>query len=313
MGQTKGTGAAEYIVSLNINGLKGRMLRMPAPKNHNREVLVVYGHHAKLERWWGLVQNLQAFGAVTMPDLPGFGGMDSFYKIGRKPTLDNFAEYLATFCQLRYKRRRVTIVGVSFGFVVATRMLQLYPDIAKKVDLLVSAAGFAHSSDFTFSKRRILAYRAGSRLLSLPIISTLFRWTALSPWVLRRAYARTHNAKHKFSEAAGLPEQFEQIMETEIELWHINHVRTHFVTTNEFLRLDNCKKRVDLPVWHTYPKKDAYFNPVMVEQHLRLIFSDYHQAPMAAQKHVISVLADKKEAAAFIPPKLRRLLSKKAL
>ena len=75
-----------------------------------------------LERWWGLVQNFNEYGAVTMPDLPGFGGMDSFYTIGRRPTIDAFADYLAAFIKLRYKRKRITIVGISFGFLVATRM-----------------------------------------------------------------------------------------------------------------------------------------------------------------------------------------------
>ena len=77
--------ATDYIEALDINGLRGRMLRAPATrKTAKREILLVYGHHALLERWWGLVENLQDFGTVTMPDLPGFGGMDSFAKIGIK-------------------------------------------------------------------------------------------------------------------------------------------------------------------------------------------------------------------------------------
>jgi pimeloyl-ACP methyl ester carboxylesterase len=103
----------------------------------------VYGHHSSLERWWGVVQDLNQYGGVTMPDLPGFGGMQSLYKIGEKPDVDTLADYLAAFVKLRYKRRRVTIAGLSFGFVVATRMLQRYPDLVKKVDLLISVAGFA--------------------------------------------------------------------------------------------------------------------------------------------------------------------------
>src|SRR4051812_41134485 len=109
----------DFIVPLNMNGLKGRMLYAPTKnKKHNREILVIYGHHAMLERWWGLVENLQAYGNVCMPDLPGFGGMDSLYKIGRKPDFDAYADYLAAFIKLRYKRRRVSIYAISFGFVI---------------------------------------------------------------------------------------------------------------------------------------------------------------------------------------------------
>ncbi|HTH72517.1 MAG TPA: alpha/beta hydrolase [Candidatus Pristimantibacillus sp.] len=302
---------ADYIQPLNMNGLQGRMLYMPARKTGGREMLVVYGHHATLERWWGLVQNFNVFGSVTMPDLPGFGGMDSFYKIGQKPTIDNMADYLATFIKLRYKRRRVTIVGISFGFVVATRMLQRYPDLAKKVDLVISAAGFAHHDDFTFSPVRMFMYRLISKLVSWPIISTFFRYVFLNPWVLRKAYAKTHNAKHKFAEATALPEQFETLMNVEIQLWHLNDVRTHFSTSYEFLKIDNCKKRVAVPVWHVYTTNDQYFDANTVEQHLRVIFEEYESSPANMKNHVVSVLATKKEAASLLPAKLRkRLLSK---
>jgi pimeloyl-ACP methyl ester carboxylesterase len=302
--------AKDYIQPLNMNGLQGRMLRMPSTGS-SREILVIYGHHALLERWWGLIQNFGAYGTVTMPDLPGFGGMDSFYKIGQKPTIDNFADYLASFMKLRYKRRRVVIVGISFGFVVATRMLQRYPDLAKRVDIVVSAAGFTHHDDFKFTKRRMLTYRTATRIVSWPVVASLFRHTALSPWVLRMAYARTHNAKHKFAEVAALPERFEAMMDVEIDLWHMNDVRTHFVTTNEFLRVDNCQKQIPLKVWHVYGKHDQYFDEKVVEQHLRVIFDDYESAVINMENHVVSVLADKKETAPFIPQKLRRYLSQK--
>lgn len=246
-----------------------------------------------------------------MPDMPGFGGMDSFYKIGQKPTIDNLADYMASFVKLRYKRRRVTIVGISFGFVVATRMLQRYPDLAKRVDLIVSAAGFAHYDDFRFTKQRLFMYRSASKLFSWKFPGWVWRHTALSPTVLRKAYARTHNAKHKFAEYAALPEKFEAMMNVEIDLWHLNDVRTHFSTTNEFLSLDNCKKQVALPVWHVYTKHDQYFNNDVVEQHFRVIFDHYEAAPANMKNHVVSVLADKKETAPFIPQKLRKYLSQK--
>src|SRR5690606_17925654 len=114
-----------------------------------------YGRHSSIERVYGLAQALNNYGAVTVPDLPGFGGMDSFYKINEKPDIDTMADYLASVIKLRYARRRVILAGVSYGFAVITRMLQRYPDIAKKSDMLVGWAGFAHHEDFRFSKRRM--------------------------------------------------------------------------------------------------------------------------------------------------------------
>jgi pimeloyl-ACP methyl ester carboxylesterase len=301
---------ADYIEPLNMNGLQGRMLHMPSSNpSYSKEILVVYGHHALLERWWGLIQNFSGYGNVTMPDLPGFGGMDSFYKIGKRPTIDNLADYLASFIKLRYKRRRVAIVGISFGFVVATRMLQRYPELAKKVDFLVSALGFTRYDDFSFSRPRTQFYRALTRFLCLPGVPSLYRLIALNPWVLRTAYARTHNAKKKFAQAGG-PEQFEKMMEMEVVLWHVNDVKTHLFTSFEFLRVDNCKKQVDLPVWHICAKGDYYFDNHAVEQHMRIIFSEFNGIELDLASHAPSVIATKKESAIFLPPKLRRVFQK---
>jgi pimeloyl-ACP methyl ester carboxylesterase len=309
MAKQKDPEPSEFIVPLNMNGLQGRMLRLPANKASNREILVVYGHHAKLERWWGLIQNFASWGNVTMPDLPGFGGMDSFYKIGKKPTIDNLADYLASFIKLRYKRRKIMIVGISFGFVVATRMLQRYPELAKKVEVVVSCVGFAHHEDFTFTKPRMFMYRALARTLSLPGVSGPFRALCLNPFVLRNAYTRTHNARHKFEAAAadGL-DTFNAVLDVEIDLWRINDLKTHMFTTREFLHLDNCKKQVAVPVWHVATKGDYYFNNHHVEQHLRVIFKEYVGMELDLRTHAPSVVATKKEAAAFIPAKLRKLL-----
>src|SRR3990167_2879396 len=175
----------EFVVPLNMNGLRGRMVRLPAPKNKKREVLLIYGQHANLERYYGFAELLNKYGAVTMPDLPGFGGMDSFYKLGTKPNLDDFADYLATFVRWRYKNRRVSIVGLSFGFLVVTRMLQKYPDIAKKVDILVSGAGLAHKDDFTFSKSRYLSYLYLSKFFSMQVTSIFFRYAIVNTFFLK--------------------------------------------------------------------------------------------------------------------------------
>ena len=91
----------DYIAPLNINGMNGRMLHIAAPKNKNKELLLLYGHHSSLERMYGIAEDLNQYGAVTMPDFPGFGGMDSFYTIGMQPSIDNLADYLASFVKLR--------------------------------------------------------------------------------------------------------------------------------------------------------------------------------------------------------------------
>lgn len=300
---------ADYIVPININGLNGRMLRMPAPDGKKREILFVYGHHSTIERWWGLIQVLNEYGAVTVPDLPGFGGMDSLYKIGQKPTLDVLADYLATFVKLHYKRRRVSIAGLSFGFIVATRMLQRYPDLANKVDLLVSVVGFAHKDDFMFTKRRHMAYVTASRFLSGRLTSVFFKNVFLHPTLLRAAYAKTPNAKHKFKNTS--KKEFERLMNFEVYLWHANDPRTHMATTVEMLTVNNCQQKVNLPVWHVAVAGEKYFNNSMVEQHYKVIFKEFHLALSHLDNHAPSIIATKKEAAPLIPKEIRDVLSRK--
>lgn len=305
---TESKNVADYIVPLYMNGLQGRMLYMPAPKNKKRELLFVYGHHSTLERWWGVVQDLNQYGAVTMPDLPGFGGMESFYKIGEEPTIDNLADYLAAFIKMRYKRKKVTIAGLSFGFVIATRMLQRYPDLAKNVDILVSVVGFSHHDDFTFSKTRLFIYRWGAGFFSYRFPAIFFKNVCLHPWILRAVYSRTHNARQKFENLD--PDEHKKTMNFEIYLWHVNDVRTRWRTVVEFLTLDNCNRQVNLPVHHISVKADRYFDRFRVEQHMKIIFSKFTEYVSTMDSHAPSVIADVATAAPLLPSKLRKLLAK---
>lgn len=299
---------ADYIEPLNMNGLQGRMLHMPAPKDRSREILLLYGHHALIERWWGLIQNLNQYGCVTVPDMPGFGGMHSFARIGRKPTIDNYADYLAAFIKMRYRRRRVTIIGVSFGFVVATRMLQRYPELAKKVDILVSMVGFMHKDDFTFKPHNRKLLRAGSRFFATRPVAFIIRYGFLNRFVIRNFYARLPAGKRRLMEMD--PEEFRLMLEFDVRLWQTNDVRTHFLTTCEFLGLDNCKTQIALPVWHIASRDDPYFKNDVVKEHMLVTFKDCQQMLFHARAHTPSILANKKELAVLLPRKLRQALAR---
>lgn len=283
------------------------MLRAPSTKKkYTREILLVYGHHAMLERWWGLVENLQELGNVTMPDLPGFGGMDSFRTIDRPPTLDNYADYLAAFIKMRYRNRRVTLVGISFGFLVMTRMLQRYPELTKKVDLVVSMVGFMHRDDFLFPPRTRKLYRLIARVFALPPVAFLIRYCGLNRFVIKNLYVRLPAGKRRFIEMT--PDDFALMMDFEVQLWQCNDVRTHWRTTAEFLNIDNCKKQINLPVWHIASKADHYFNNYVVEQHMRVVYSDYRLSVMNSPAHTPSIVGTKKDLAIMVPPALRRAL-----
>lgn len=296
---------AEYIVPLNMNGLKGRLLRLAPPKGTKQEVLIIGGHHTSLERMYSLAQVANDYAGVTMPDLPGFGGMDSFYKIGEKPDMDTMADYLASLVKLRFKGRRLSIIAFSYGFTVVTRMLQRYPDMAKRVDILVSAVGFAHYDDFVFSKSRLFAYRTISRAFSGRVSSFLFKSIFLYPPILKLFYSRTHNAKHKYKDLSA--EERKALTEFEVYLWRVNDVRTWLKTTSEFFHLNNCNQRVDLPVWHIYVEFDKYFDNSIVEQHMRVIFTDYKALKAPIKSHFPNTTSGKAEAAKLLPAGIKKL------
>ena len=305
------TGAPEdSIVPLNINGLEGRMLRLPPKQKKHDEILFIYGQHSSLERWWGIAVELNKIGGVTVPDLPGLGGMTPLYKIGKPATIDNMADYLAAFIKLKYRNKKVTIAAMSLGFVIVTRMLQKYPDIAKKVNFLVSIVGFAHKSDLKFSKKRMFIYRNVSRLFARKWPAIGFRYIVLQPFFLRQVYHRTHNAKEKFEQMSG--DEFKRTMDIEIQLWHMNDVRTQFNNYLEMFDLDNTNIQVNLPVYHVAAKKDRYFDNVRVEEHLRRIYTDFYMFYTSAPNHAPTVIATAKDAAPFMPVALRRILSGKA-
>ena len=300
---------ADYILPLYMNRLEGRMLHLPAPRGKSREIVFVYGQHSSLERWWGVAEAFNKYGAVTIPDLPGFGGMTPLYRIGQQGNIDNLADYLAAFFKLKYKRKNVTVVGMSLGFVIVTRMLQKYPELTKKIDLLISVVGFTHHDDFVFSKGRVRAYRYISFFSASRLISAIYRATFLQPAYLRRAYKHSRFAKEKLSHLTA--DEIKKTMDAELVLWRINDIRTQMRTNHEMMKLDNTKTRVDLPLWHVASKKDRYFDHNKAEASLRRVYSDLNVAYTTDPNHAPTIIADAKAAAPFIPPQIRALLRKK--
>ena len=297
---------------LNMNGLNGRMLRIPAPRGLDntlkREILLVYGHHSSLERMYGIAEALNEYGTVTTPDFPGCGGMESFYNIGMKPSLDTMADYLASFVKLQYRKKSFTIVGMSLGFVVATRMLQRYPELTSKVDLIVSVVGFTHKYDFSLKKSRISFYKTVAKFFSLKLPSMFYYNVFLHPSVIRNFYAKTHNAKKKFANLSKVEKS--QALDFEVGLWRNDDPRTYMILGHEMLTLDNCTKQIELPVHHISVANDQYFDNSVVEQHMRIIFKDFFEHEAVIPNHAPSILASKEEARPFIPNSIRAIMKK---
>lgn len=298
----------DYILPLNINGLSGRMLRIAAAKkNKKKEILFIAGQHTSIERIMGLAEYISNYGNLTSPDLPGFGGMDPFYAIGRRPTLDNMADYLATFIKLRYRNRRATVIAVSYGFAVITRMFQKYPELVKKVDLLVSISGIVNKDDFRWKKHNVFLMKNGARLFSRRVPALLATFIGIRAPVIKGLYSIAETKHPKLRDATG--KERKKRIAFEVILWKQNDFRTWMETCVSMFRLDLSGQPVDLPVYHVAIDSDHYFDNSLVEEHMRNIYKDFTLIKGKGSAHVPTIIATPKEAAIFIPESLRRLLN----
>ena len=84
---------SKFISPMTVQGLRGRKLVMPSfnTDKTDNQIMMLYGLHSSIERMQGIIENIADEGTVTVPDIPGFGGMQSLYSIGIKPTADALA------------------------------------------------------------------------------------------------------------------------------------------------------------------------------------------------------------------------------
>lgn len=302
---------ADYFMPLHINGLSGHVLLAPASTNKSREILVVYDQHSSLERWESLSDELRRYGRVSMPDLPGFGGMRSFYRIDQQASIDNLAGYLAAFIKLRYKRKSLTIIGLGFGFVVVTRMLQSYPDLAKKVNLLVAIDSFSHHDDMQISPLRRRLSMLTKRFFRLKLPAMFYRNVVLYPLRLRlSSRTQLRIGKQKYGIAELDNDDRKNAVNSNIKLWRNNDTRTYMQSTLELLGLDNCRKTVDLPLYHVVSKDSEAFDPFQTEQHLGVVFRKVVTIQSALPDYGTIGIVPVQNTSQILPRKLRGLLLK---
>lgn len=295
-----------YVIPLNMNGLQGRMFKYSSKKKLPLDILLVYGHHASLEGYKGLIQFLYSYGNLTVPDLPGLGGMDSFYKIGKKPSIDNYAAYLASFMKMQFKRKKIVIVGFGFGFVVVTRMLQRYPGLQKNVKLIIALKGYSDDDDFKLTKAQKYQYRAVAKILSYRSMAIVARKALLNGPMLKLAYLSVPVAKEKIQLDRLNTKKSNAVLQSEISLWQINDVRTYMFCVNEMTAFTNCDKRIDLPVWHLVHSNDQLIDNSRAEQHLKVIFAEYRH--FKASGKILPVFNERKSVTAWFPKNLKKEL-----
>ena len=301
----------KHIRPLTVHGMTGRMVHIP---NHDSKKVIIYIHglHTSAERHYSLCEFLSDYGTVYAPDMPGFGGMDSFYKVGMKPSYDNFADYIYTVIQsLRLKHdQSLTLVGLSFGSQVMTRLLQKHPELATKNFQAISLAGYGSGKDF----KPLIAYRAMVYPLvffaSRKYISRLVRFIFFNPVVLSAAlglfiYTKPKLKNDKVNKPADL-------FRMEYYLWRIDNTRTHARTISMTFRDDLRKysnKKINNKLHNVFVQEDQYFDMQKVEATLNGLYKSVDMISLSMGSHAPSLVADKESIAVMFPEKTRKLLA----
>jgi pimeloyl-ACP methyl ester carboxylesterase len=293
------------------NGLSGRLLRLPGPRPDSGQILLVYGVHSSLERMYSTAEFLSSYGSVTLPDLPGLGGMDSFYRTGRQPTLDNYADYLFSLLQELKLRPPVKVVAMSFGFLVVTRMLQRHPEARRQFGHVISFVGFGRSSDFRQHRRQ--------RWLFGPIC-WLFS-TRLGGWLISRglfnrvglkimfAVFQTFNPKYKH----GMATDPTGSLQMELDLWRKNEARTRFFLYRLLFNFDLTGGRdiIALPLHNMTTPTDQYFDSAKVAESLRRLYRPLSESAANMSLHAPSIIGTTEEVAEIFSDAAKAVLKAK--
>lgn len=292
------------ISPLTVQGLKGRMLVHPSRKaGSGRMIVYVYGIHGSLERFYGVINFLARFGKVVVPDLPGFGGMETFYKVGKQPTLDAYGDYVADFIKQELPEGKITLIGLSLGFVVITRMLVRHPELHGRVELVISAMGLADGRDLNLKPPAVWAVQTLLFLgQSRPLANTI-QYFATRKWMLRLMYSGD-NPKMK----ALPPEERPGLIEFESYLWRCNDMQTYCVAMKQLFELRQPGAKVPLTVHHIETKNDHWLDTDAAERHVAAIYKKLVLHDSKLIHHGGVAYAEESEAEQIIPAGVVKLL-----
>lgn len=244
---------------LRINGLRGRVLVLPAAKSRTKELLLLPGLHSSIESLRPLADALSNHGKVTVLDLPGIGGMSSFHSIGEHPTIDNYAAYLASVIELKYHRKRyITVVAIGEGMAILTKLLQAHSKVATKIDRIVSIGGILHHNEIPTVRSNRILKKLGYKIMSSRITS----WLA-SRFTFKTVVKATHSLK-KYPAS---------IRNQDAELWQSCDMRTRMYVKKQLMSFDACQKPVHKKIGFIRADMPKNIDNQVLIQHSDIVFS----------------------------------------
>lgn len=253
---------------------------------------------------------LNDYGTVILVDLPGIGGMDSFYDIKRKPTLDAYADYLYSVLPSIKSARPIKVVAMSFGFLVLTRMLQKYPDSEAWFSDVISFVGFGRAQDFKNLARKQRYYIPLSRMLSTQIGGWLVDQLIFNPLSLRIMFAifRTFNPKYQSGQVADRRAS----VAMELDLWQRNDARTRFALYEMLFTFDltrSSDRLISVPLHDMTTPSDQYFAPKRVAKTLKQLYARVSASVANIPLHAPSIMGDKAEITGVFSTEAKAILT----
>ena len=294
----------DYIYPINVNGLESRYLFIPSQLKKNKSnVLIVYDIDFNLEKWFGYLTALSKFSNVYMIDLPGLGGADNFYKIGLKPELGNMANYLSSIIKLKFRRQNLSVIGIGYGFTLITKMIQNDLEIEKKINNVVAINGYVHFEDFNFDRSYKIKVYLNYFISKNKFLAQLVSLVIKSDYYLIRKYDDDYFKKF-------LNSKFPFLKQFAIDLDKSRDFRTESTIKYNILKLDLCSgRKIDKPLWaiNTVMNKKVIYK--RVEQHLKVIYSNYNYLNLPIRKMPF-LINNQKFGLRLIPHKLKAVLKK---
>ncbi|MEI7758781.1 MAG: hypothetical protein WCJ05_01190 [bacterium] len=256
----------KYKSPLLINGLKGNIYMARSTKNQN--ILYLGNIVSGIEINWQLINYLRSYGSVTAVDIPGIGGMDNFSVIGKKPTIDNYVDYLVSLIKLRYKNKKFIIVADGFGFVIATKLLIKYPKYSPNVKMIVAINGALSKNCFNESIPTV-KYLRFLRFLSLN--ETLFKKSGFQHRLLNtNPFVDVNFDDSSFNLYSADKKYLDSLIVKGDRITHISIL-------NQLRNLDIKGKIENIPVWNIQTINNS-LNKKVTEDAIKEIYTKYHQS-----------------------------------
>jgi len=189
-------------------------------------------------------------------------------------------------------------------------MLQKYPDIAERVEFVVSFVGFGRSADFAYKPLKSYPARLG-----MSFGASAFGGRAVKTLVFNGASLRLmfklfelFNPKYRHDTA----EARRAATEMELELWRRNDARTRFYLYRLLGDFDLTKsgKKLPLKLHNLSTGGDQYLDAERVKKTLNLLYEKVKDYRSPMPLHAPSIIGTEDEVAEYFPAPLKKVLSR---